>query len=187
MKTLRAKFIVPVLVLLLAGFTAYSYRVYISAWAWHVRHGTSTTLGHYVVPIPRNWYLLDDGNGALQLVRLDTDDRSPRKRIKGGSAILVSISGVTTTVENLKSVLSRQKELMEKNGTGSTLERTLDLTGETLFCLGDTQSLNRGGIFDLDLVAWHCSSPSGLQVTIEATEPDLDQAWSIVSRIRQQS
>ena len=186
MKTVRAKLIVPVLVVLLAGFTAYSYRVYIAAWAWHVRHGTSTTLGHYVVPVPRNWYLLDEGDGALQLVRLDTDDRSPRKRIKGAAAILVSISGVTTTEQNVKSVLSRQKELMEENGTGSILERTLDIDGETLFCLGGIP-LNIGGDFDLDLVGWHCSSPGGVQVTIEATEPDLDQAWSIVSRIRKQS
>jgi hypothetical protein len=91
------------------------------------------------------------------------------------------------TDQDLAFVLSRKKEAMEKRGVQPVLERTMNLNGESLLCLGDTTALNSKGIFDLEPIAWICRSPGGLEIHMQATEPDLGQAWDIVSRIRKQS
>ncbi len=75
---------------------------------------------------------------------------------------------------------------MEKKGI-LVQERTVSLGSDLLSCLGNTVSLNTHGILDKEPVAWNCSSPGGLQVTYEATEPDLNQDWDIVSHIRKTS
>ena len=186
-KSPRTKIFVPILTLLVIASGAYFYRVRIGAWLWHLHHGTATTVGGYVVPVPSNWYPQDVGAGTELLVRLDTDDHAPLKRIKAHSAISIYVSPRATTDQDLAFALSRKKEVMEKRGVQPVLERTINLNGESLSCLGDTTALKSKGIFDLEPIAWTCESPGGLEITMQATEPDLGRAWDIVSHIRRKS
>ncbi len=173
--------------LLVISAGAYFYGVPTGAWFWHVRHGTTTAVGGYIVPVPANWYPQDEGNGTQLLVRLDTDDDAPLKRIKAHSAISIYVSPRAMTDKDLAFVLSREKEATEKRGGQPVSERTINLNGESLSCLGDTGALNTKGIFDLEPIAWTCSSAGGLEIHMQATEPDLRQAWDIVSHVRRKS
>jgi hypothetical protein len=149
---------------------------------WHVQHGTATTVCGYIVPVPANWYPQDEEAGTEPLVRLDTDDDAPLKRIKAHSAISIYVSPRAMTDQDLAFVLSRKKEAMEKRGVQPVLERTINLNGKSLLRLGDTTALNSKRIFDLEPIAWTCKSPGGLEITMQATEPAPDRAWDIVSQ-----
>jgi hypothetical protein len=185
-KSPKTKIFASILAVLVIASGAYFYRVRIETWLWHVHDGTATTVGGYIVPVPSNWYPQDEGAGTELLVRLDTDDNAPLKRIKAHSSMLIYVSPRVMKDQDLVFVLSREKEAMEKRGVLAA-ERTIDLNGESLLCLGDTTTLNSKGIFDLEPMAWTCRSPGGLEINMQATEPDLSRAWDIVSHIRRKS
>jgi hypothetical protein len=143
-------------------------------------------VGSYIVPVPANWYVEDVGGGTQLLFRLDTSDHSPRKRIKVHSGILVYVSPRAMTDQFLAFLLSREKEDMEKRGI-HPMDRTLNLEGESLPCIGVPLPQTPEASFDIEPISWTCKSPGGLEVTIQASEPDLDEAWEIASRIRKKS
>ena len=129
----------------------------------------------------------DEGGGIQLLFRLDTSDHSPRKRIKVHSVISLDVLAKAMTDQDLAFVLSREKEAMERQGIHPILERTLNLEGVSLSCIGDTTTLNSKGIFDIEPISWTCISPGGPKVGMQASEPDFDEVWDIGSHIRKKS
>ena len=53
-------------------WSAYAHRVRTAAWFWHLRHGTTLSIGNYVVPVPSNWYVESQSGEGQLLVRIDT-------------------------------------------------------------------------------------------------------------------
>jgi hypothetical protein len=126
---------------------------------WHVRHGTAVTIGNYIVPVPRNWYVENHGQAGQLLVRLDTDDLTPTKRLKAPAAMLFSRS-MPISDKNLSLRLSLNIDLLKKQGVESILQRTFNLNdGEVVLCSGDTSQAAT--------VFWMSNQPRG-----SATHPD---------------
>ncbi len=186
MNGLRPKRFVLAIAAITISATVYLQRIRVTAWLWHLRHATAMIVGPHTVPVPPNWYVQDDGSGTELLVRLDTDDHSPEKRIKTHSGILVYVAPTTVGEQDLAFVLSREKGVIEKKGV-PVQERTVLVGEESLSCIGNSATLSTHGILDEEPVAWSCSSPGGLRVTLQATDPDLAQAWDIVYHIRKKS
>src|SRR5689334_3493384 len=113
MSRTRVNFIISSAMILLAVVAVYYERIRIGAWVWHLRQGTTTTVGGYVIPAPRNWYVEDLGNGTQLLVRLDTDDQTPTQRVKSHASMLVMLEKPMNS-EDINHLLSAERSLMEQ-------------------------------------------------------------------------
>jgi hypothetical protein len=162
----------------------YAYRIPIEAWAWHRRHGTSITVGSYVVPVPPNWFVENMDNGNQMLTRLDTDDRSSTRQLKAHAGILLLLDRPLTGKE-IDLLVSAELASLRKQGIDQARQRTFAVDGETISCL-NTRSEN-AGLYDAEPVHWTCRSPSGLQIVVGSTEPDMRQVWEVLSGIHRKS
>lgn len=177
------------LILLMAGVSAtfliYQNRIRITAWAWHFRH-SNIVIGTYSVPVPKNWYVEKLGDGDHLLVRLDTAQTPPTKRVKAHAGILLSVSQRAFSEDDLRRMMALEVAFLEKQGPGLVATRTFSLGNITVICAGGDR-LNSGGINDVDATSWRCKGSGGLEMSITATEPDMLQIWGIISGIRKES
>jgi hypothetical protein len=171
-----------VLIVLVVAWQAYRYRVRAETWIWHLRHGEALTVGDYVVPVPVNWYVENEGNEGYLLFRLDTDDHTPYKRLKQHASIVL-FSERPMKDEDMNRLLSLDGAYLKKQGV---VQRTFSVRDGTIDCVGGDRP-GPTGIYDIEPISWHCRSTGGLDLGIGATDPDMKQVWEIVSRIRKKS
>jgi hypothetical protein len=183
MKWLKLRLIIFTIVAVAVLWIVYAQRIHIEAWAWHRRHGTSITVGSYVVPVPSNWYVESLDNGSQMLVRLDTDDNSSTKRVKAHAGILLLL-GRPLTTRDLDLLRSIDIASSRKQGS-EPVQRALTVDGEMFSCLNT--KLDSTGTYDVEPVHWNCKSLGGLQMIVGSTEPDMKQVWEIVSGVRKKS
>ena len=165
------------------AWTIYQHRIRLETWVWHYRHGASVTVGDYIVPVPANWYVEDLNSSDKMLFRIDTDDRSPTRRLKAHAGIMLLL-GRQRSTKDLDVLRSFEIASLKKHGAEPGF-RTLALNGEAVTCVGGVQEVNVG--YDVDPIHWNCMLSSGLQVLIGSPESDLKQTWEIVSNIRKKA
>jgi len=173
----KSTWIILFVVVLVTGYSTYTRRFRIEAWGWHLRHGTTTTLGSYSVPVPSMWYVEETGDENQVLVSVYTADQTELKRLKTRASIRLFLA------TPIKDYASKRQASQKGAGTESVLQRTFSLNGDTLLCVGG-KKIDSGGILDVEPVGWNCRSDGGLGLTILATDPDMNQVWEIVSGIR---
>ncbi len=166
-------------------WVGYSRRILISAWIWHLQHGTSLVVGNYVVPVPKNWYVQDWGSENQLLVRLDTDERTRLSRLKAHAGVSLAEEPTLTNDQTISSRMSLAMDSLKREGVNPVMQRTFDIGNGRIVCAGGYKPKSPG-IYDLDPVAWSCST-HGLELRVVATEPDMEQVWNIVSGIRKRS
>jgi hypothetical protein len=169
-----------VVAVLATGYFTYTRRFHIAAWVWHLRHGASTSVGSYSVPVPPRWYVDDTGDGNQVLASVYTADQTTLKKLKMRASVGLFLA------TPIKDYASKREALITGSGTESVLQRKFDLDGDTLLCVGGKR-IDSGGIPDFEPVGWNCRSDGGLGLTILATDPDMKQVWDIVSGIRRKS
>lgn len=181
----RVRSIVLALVVLAAAWGAYGHCVRIEAWLWHLRHGTSINVGNHVVPVPANWYVESQEGGGQLLVRIDTSDQMPSKKLKAHASILLFPENPLNDLD-LARLTSLDLMSLKKDGVEPVLRRTFNAGGGTISCAGGDEPRSRG-MYDVDPLRWHCKSSTGLWITVGSTDADLGQVWEIVSGIRKKS
>ncbi|MFZ0320178.1 MAG: hypothetical protein WAL56_13730 [Candidatus Sulfotelmatobacter sp.] len=170
------------LVAIVVGISAlYVFRVPLRTWIWHFRHGTSLTIGDYIVPVPANWGVEGFGDSDQALVRLDTDDQTARKKLKAHAGITLHLSQIKD--HDLSLAASLDRDSLKKKGVEPILQRDLKIDGGAIFCVGG-EDLGSSGVYDIEPLSWICRSPGGLEIMWSASEPDAKQVWEIVSGIR---
>lgn len=177
----RIHFKLVVLAILVMGgvWATHHHWIHVRSFAWHIRHGQALQIGDYVFRVPWNWYPQEAGNGGRVLARLDTDDRTPRKRMKAHSSIVLLPKQKNPDV-NLQ--LSKQLDVLKKSGVDTVLQQNVNVTGDVISCIGG-HKFSSDGLYDSDPVTWYCKSFGGLDMVLSATEVDLEEAWNIVSHI----
>jgi hypothetical protein len=180
---MRATLAVVGLVILLAVWAAYSRRARIEAWIWHFRHGTAILVGDYVVPVPANWYVDSEGEGIHVLIRVETNDHTPLKKLKLPATILF-LPQRPMRDEGLKRVMALDADFLKKQGVDPPLQRTFSVGDETIYCMGGFRMPSPPGIFDFAQISWSCHSVGGLDLKMVGVGPDQDQVWDIISNIR---
>ena len=167
---------------------AFSYRIRIETWIWHLRHGKADVFAKYIVPVPGNWYVKDSDAEFHLLIRLDTQDRTgdPRRDRRRAHAIIVLSTHPLVKTERWLSV---QSSRLKEDGIDPVV-RTFDFDGETMSCVGGgkfERMLKSPNILENDPNTWECWSSGRLEMHIMATDADMDDIWKIVSGIRKQS
>jgi len=180
MVRVQFKFTLLAVVLIAGLWAAHHHWIRVRSFAWHLRHGQSLELGEYIFPLPWNWYAQDTGNGKQVLGRLDTDDRTPRKRMKAHASIVLL---PTQKNQDVDLQLSKQAGILKKGGIETILQQNVNVDGDVISCIGG-HKFHSYGLYDIDPVTWYCKSFGGLDLTLTATEVDLKQAWDIVSHVQ---
>jgi hypothetical protein len=172
-----------VFAIVLAAWVGYGEHVRITAWVWHVRHGGVLRFGDYLVPVPANWYVNDDGSGGQVLIRLD----QAKELSNDTPHIPATISLLEDSpLKDLNYWESFLTSVYEKRGTDPVLHREIDLEGETFKCVGgNALPASEVKKFPIPIgVSWDCRSSGSMEILIRGQEDDLSQAWGIVSHIR---
>jgi hypothetical protein len=74
------------IVVLIIGYLVYGRRAQIAAKVWHWRHGYSTYVGDYVVPVPDHW-LVDTSENPRMITLIDTRVRRTADRLSAVNVI----------------------------------------------------------------------------------------------------
>jgi hypothetical protein len=177
------------LIFLAATWLAFSRRIRIEAWVWHLRHGQSDVFAKYIVPAPTNWYVDKREEQLYTLIRMDTEDRTgdPRRDKKRKFHAIIVFS--THPLMQGEGWLSQRLLMLRREGIDPVIRR-FDVDGETMSCVGGErleQVLKSSRLFESDPNAWECQSSGWLEVRIAATEADMPDVWKIVSHIRKKS
>lgn len=168
------------IVVMIAGWAIHHHWVRVRSVAWHLRHGRALQMEEYVFPVPWNWYPQDTGNGKRVLARLDTDDRTPPKRMKAHASIVLLPK---KTNQDVDLQLSKLLDILKKGGVDTVLQQTVNVSGDVISCIGG-HKFHSYGLYDIDPVTWYCKSLGGLDMTLTATDVDLKEAWEIISQIQ---
>jgi hypothetical protein len=177
------------IVLLLAlAYLCYRYRYPLTAKLWHWKHGYSTTMGNYEVPVPVHWLITDQNYGAFTL--MNTAPNVP------GDAKFHTTAVVTVTPyqqraigpEGLAAWLSLQRRLLVRQDVKSVEEKTLKFGNESITCIGGPQlaAILRSipNQFETDIVSLDCMSERGLGIAFVGEPSDLQPFYTFVSQIR---
>jgi len=180
-------------IVVMAAWPAYRYRAYIAAWWWHLRHGEVVTVADYLVPAPKNWYVMDVGEEDQLMIRLDTDDRGQGpardRRPRFPAEISLMVFPTAFTAERLDLWTSFEASRLKKGGVEPVF-RKLSFDNEAVTCVGGqrfSQMLKSPQFYKSDPDVWTCQSVGRLWLQIMATDADMPQVWDIVSRIRKKS
>jgi hypothetical protein len=184
MKRSAMKLII-VLLVLTGAWGIYRHLKSVEVWFWHVRHDDAVDVGGFAVPVPANWYGEKLGIADELLIRIDTNDRTPTKRLKSFASMSVRLEKPVSK-RDLDRLLSLELDSMKEHTSEPILQRTFNVDGGSISCIGGNKPSSMG-IFDTDPVSWSCKSSMGLQMTLIATESDIEQVWGIISGIRKKS
>ena len=178
----RIRWIAFVIIAALMLYVIYLYRVRILASVWHIRNGQTLTFDNYVVPVPTNWYPEAAGDENELLVRLDTDN-SGRHENQNPHASILLFAGMPLAATQISTLFSREEAFSKGKGASELALRTLDMGGETIFCIGGGQ-VDSGGAYEVNPTSWHCKATGGLDIRLSASAADLPQTWDVVTHIR---
>ncbi len=124
-------------------------------------------------------------DGGQLLVRIDTSDQTPSKKLRAHASILLFPENPLNDLD-LARLTSLDLMSLKKGGVDPVLRRTFIAGGGTISCAGGDEPSSRR-MYDVDPQRWHCKSSSGLQITVGSTNADMGQVWEIVSGIRKKS
>lgn len=179
---LRLARVVAVLLVASVVWIAYNQRTQIGAWFWQIRNHGVLTFGSYLVPVPDNWYVTDSGPGDQVLVQFRTGRRVSKSVLRLPATINLLDAPPPRNIGDWISLESSTLPEGHKERTPVS-RRDFNLGDERMSCLGG-EALPRYPGSQETPIAWHCRSSGRLEVLITATEPDMNQIWDIVSRIR---
>ena len=177
-----------ILVLVAVGYITYAYRYRLAAKIWHWRHGYSTAMGNYVVPVPEHWLILGESSLAFTLV-----NTSPKRFTRDGKFHTTAVINVfpfrDRIIEPNKMAfwVSLQKQRLASEQAESVEEKILKFGDESVTCVGGPE-LNvldkRPNRPQTDAVSLNCMSEHGLNVLFVGEPSDIQPFYNFLSQIR---
>jgi hypothetical protein len=180
-----------VLFLFVLGYITYAYRSPIAAKIWHWRHGYSTSMGNYVVPVPEHWLILDEGSAAFTL--MNTSPKPFKRDGKFHTTALINVFPLRDRVIEANKMdfwVSLQKQRLASEEVKSVEEKTMKFGDESITCVGGPE-LNaldkRPNHPQTDAVSLNCMSGRGLNVLFVGEPTDVQSFYNFLSQIRRKS
>lgn len=180
-------------VLLLVGYVAFAHRYTIEAKLWHWRHGYSTTIGSYEIPVPAHWLVFNQEYEYLTM--LDTSPNPPRNGNKTYTAPVVTVDVASFTqvrasgsTDWMSTWASLQRKRLADNNVEGVVDETLNFANESFSCIGgdelDTLLRDRSQLPRTRVVSLDCVSARGLNVMFVGEPPDVQTFHELLSQIR---
>lgn len=179
------------LLVFMLGYWAYAKRYQLAAKFWHWRHGNSTTVGNYEVPVPEHWFISDQNYRALTM--MNTAPNLPRDH-KFHTTTVVTVFPFRQPAigpDGLAFWLSLQRQWLARNNVESVEEKTLKFGDESITCIGGRQlsAILRANPnhLETDIISRNCMSERGLNILFVGEPPELQSFNTFVSQIRRKT
>jgi hypothetical protein len=176
------------LVVFVLAHLAYGKRYQLAAKIWHWRHGYSTRLGYYDVPVPEHWFPNQD-SGVLSLV--NTAPAVPRRDERFHTTAVVTLfpsRGGPVVASQMEFWLSLQRQRLEREGVKSVAEKRVGFDDEDVVCIGDGElsamMRDEKAFPDTSVISLSCMSDHGLNILFIGGPSDLQPFYTFVSQIR---
>jgi len=168
------------IVVLIIGYLVYGRRAQIAAKVWHWRHGYSTYVGDYVVPVPDHW-LVDTSEDPRMITLIDTRVRRTADRLSAVNVI--TVSALSSPIRDLDSWASFARQRRERDGLREIEEKTIQAGDERMFCLGgyELRDIMR---LPTAAVSLECRSSDRLNLGFTGHRSGLQEFYTIASQIR---
>jgi hypothetical protein len=174
------------------GFLVFAKRYQLAATFWHWRHGNSTRMGNYEVPVPEHWFIsLQDGE---TLTMMNTAPNFPRDHKFHTTAVVtvsISLQRVMGRSGGLAFWLSFQRQRLARNEVESVEEKPLNFGDESITCIGgrEMSAILRGNPhhIETDIISRHCMSQRGLYIVFQGEPSDLQFFNNLVSQIHRKT
>jgi hypothetical protein len=187
-----AALIALLLALLLAlGSIYYRYRYPLTAKLWHWKHGYSTTMGNYEVPVPEHWLIIDQDFVAFTL--MNSAPNVPRDKKFHTRAVITVFPLRQRSVgpDGVAFWLSQQRQGLVRDEVESVEEKTLVFGNESMTCIGGRQlsaiARSSPNHFETDIISLNCMSERGLQILFTGEPSDVQSFYTFVSLIRRKT
>jgi hypothetical protein len=107
----------------------------IEAYYWHLRHGTSMTIGGYRFPVPKHWYVDSISASDVLLVNLNTGDSIMVLTSSGPHRIALAAWEALTSrpIANASTSVLGRKEFQVSGETIVCIEKNLDSKAVRLY------------------------------------------------------
>lgn len=193
-----ASLIVLLLALLLAlGTIYYRYHYPLAAKIWHWKHGYSTTMGNYEVPVPEHWLVTDQDSVALSL--MNSAPNIPRDAKLHMRTVITVFSFRQRAIGPDRAAfwLSQHRQLLARFKVESVEEKTLKFGDESITCIGGRElsaglrsipnRLQSEPFPETDIISLDCMSERGLNILFAGEGSDLQSFYTLVSEIRRKT
>jgi len=186
--------VAALLALLLAlGSIYFRYRYPLTAKIWHWKHGYSTTMGNYEVPVLEHWLITEQDDVAVTLVNstsnVPRDAKFHMRAVVTVSAIPFRQGGIGPGGVALW--LSQQRQWLARDEVESVEETTLKFGDESITCIGGRllSAILRAkpNVPKTDIISLDCLSERGLSILFEGEPSDLQPFYTFVSQIRRKT
>jgi hypothetical protein len=146
----------------------------IAARFWHWRHGYSTTLGEYVIPVRPGWSVSLQGRDSVLLV--DVENRSG----------IITVMTHRNKTKDLKFWNGMERSFLLKRGVQNIDDREFRIGDETLSCVGGPASRALQEAFG-SVMSYDCMSDGRLDVLLIGPTRSVESALALASEIRTQA
>jgi hypothetical protein len=177
--------------LLVVAYISYRYRYPLTAKIWHWKHGYSTTMGNYEVPVPEHWLITDQNYVAFTLMNSAPNIHRDAKVHMTAVVNVFPFRQRAIGPEGLAVWLSVQRQSLAREEVESVEEKTLKFGDESIICIGGRQlsAILRGNPnhLETDIVSLNCMSERGLNILFEGEPSDVQSFYTFVSQIRRKT
>jgi len=190
---------VSVLVTILAviGYLILAHRYGIEAKVWHWRHGYTSTVGSYEIPVPGSWLVLAEDSTNLTLA-----NTSPVRHQRDGKFHTTTVIDVDVYLSRRfkersanagwkESWVARQQQRLASQKVESVEEKTLKVANEPITCIGGKELSamlrDKPSLPQMDIISLNCMSESGLNIRFVGEPYDVQSFYTFVSQIRRRS
>lgn len=193
-----ATLIALVVALLFAlGSSYYRYQYPLAAKIWHWKHGYSSTIGNYEVPVPERWLITNQNSVAFDLMNSAPNVHRDAKIHMRTVISVYPFRQRAIGPDGVALWLSQQRQLLARDEVESVEEKTLKFEDESIACIGGPQlsailrsSPNRlpsKPVLETDIISLNCLSERGLHILFESEPSDLQFFYTLVSEIRRKT
>lgn len=170
-------------VFVVLAFPVYSRRFQIEAKVWHGRHGHTTNVGSYVVPVPDGWLIMAEDPDGQFLFMLDTYVKSEKRIPLTANSVNVSYS---PRQANLKSWEGLTRQHLSSNSLHEVEEFEMSTADEKLICLGGHELRDVLHLPDATVVSFQCRS-SQLELMFLGSRSGVEDFKAIATQIHQRN
>jgi hypothetical protein len=178
-------------VLLALGSIYYRYRYPLTAKIWHWKHGYSTTVGNYEVPVPEHWLITDQDFVAFTL--MNSAPNIPRDTKIQMTAVITVFPFRERGIgpDGVAFWLSQQRQRLVRDEVESVEEKTLVFGNESMTCIGGRQlsaiARSSPNHIETDIVSLDCMSERGLNILFVGEPSDVQSFYTFASQIRRKT
>jgi hypothetical protein len=179
------------------AFVLYVNQYSIEAKVWHWKHGYSTTIGKYEIPVPDHWLVRTENSTNLGLMNI-----APIRYPRDGKFRVPTMINVDVYLQQRgdhatgagweDSWLTHQRRLLASDKVESVEEKTLQFANESMTCVGgkelsamlrDKPNLSQM----VDVVSLNCMSEGGLSLMFVGEPSEVQPFYTFASQIQRRN